>query len=257
MIRQLIFRHYISALKHRRPMSSGGGESKSNANGNAKTKSKKDSKAKKNSTVHSENENVDFGIFSNEQIWTRKKLVQAAKGNKLKQYDDKVTGISKSVRIRRALYRQFRAENKRKQEKSRNKQLEKLLKQRMKEIELDPGRLQSDNGEDSAILTACQLNKIEIVKKLIRKGAYIDIQNKVGVTPLYIAAQKGYQQLVSYLISEGADITKKALNGKNAINAAKDNGHVVIAQLIRDAGAKSVKTDTIKNTEKYICKLKF
>ena len=77
------------------------------------------------------------------------------------------------------------------------------------------------------------------------------------MTPIIIAALNGYQELVSYLIQEGADPNIQALNGRNAINAAKVHGHTDIANILRDTGAKSANVDKMNSSKEYICKLKF
>lgn len=222
-------------------MSSIGGESKSNANGDA--------------NKNSADEIDEFGEFSNKQKWTRRKLVKAARRNKLQKYN--VNGNSKSKLIRSALYTQWLETNEIRKKKRQNEERELVLKEKMKEFKRSPESVQAETGEDSAIIIACQLNNIEIVKKIIKLGADIDIQNKDGMTPIIIAALNGYQELVSYLIQEGADPTIQALNGRNAINAAKVHGHTDIANILRDTGAKSANVDKMNSSKEYICKLKF
>ena len=50
------------------------------------------------------------------------------------------------------------------------------------------------------------LNDLNLVKKLLKKGAPIDEQNLYGNTPLHFAAYYGHTKIVRYLIEQGANI---------------------------------------------------
>lgn len=70
---------------------------------------------------------------------------------------------------------------------------------------------------------AIHLNKIELVKFLLSKGAEINYaRNEYGTTALHVAAQWGRIELVKFLISKGADIHISNNAGNIAWNLASD-----------------------------------
>ena len=78
----------------------------------------------------------------------------------------------------------------------------------------------------SYLHAAAQSESIEIINKLIRKGAYIDIKDKFGRTPLMIAIS-GYgndRSVVDLLIESGADKEAKANSNISCMQLAKMKG---------------------------------
>ncbi len=47
---------------------------------------------------------------------------------------------------------------------------------------------------------------------LREKGASLDIKDKSGQSPLHLAARNGHQQIIQFLIGEGADLRLKVCN---------------------------------------------
>lgn len=45
----------------------------------------------------------------------------------------------------------------------------------------------------------------EVVKLLIEHGASVNVQSQSGFTPLYMAAQENHEQVVRYLLNNGAN----------------------------------------------------
>ncbi len=54
------------------------------------------------------------------------------------------------------------------------------------------------------LLEAVRLNKIEEVKKLIAKGADVNVVDEYGATALYWASYKGHSEIVKMLKEAGA-----------------------------------------------------
>ena len=46
---------------------------------------------------------------------------------------------------------------------------------------------------------------MDFVKFLIENGAQVNVQSQLGFTPLYMAAQEHFVDMVDYLIAQGAD----------------------------------------------------
>jgi len=62
---------------------------------------------------------------------------------------------------------------------------------------------------NSELLKAARSRDVEKVKKLIDKGADIEARNEDGWTPLIIASNYGYSEIVRVLIENGADANMK------------------------------------------------
>ena len=54
------------------------------------------------------------------------------------------------------------------------------------------------------LFKAVELNKIEEVKKLIEKGADLNVVNENGATALHWASQEGHSEIVKILKEAGA-----------------------------------------------------
>ena len=69
------------------------------------------------------------------------------------------------------------------------------------------------------------------------QGAKVDTPNKNGVTPHFMAAQKGHIEVVRFLVDAKADLNT-AWNGKTPLANALQKGHGEVAALLHAAGAK-------------------
>ncbi len=62
-----------------------------------------------------------------------------------------------------------------------------------------------DEYGNTVLIVAAQNNNKKIVKAVLRRGAYIDHQNRMGQTCLHFAFGLGYADLGEYLVSKGAN----------------------------------------------------
>lgn len=79
---------------------------------------------------------------------------------------------------------------------------------------------------------------IEEINSLILANADVNVRNKYDVTPLFIASQNGYTEIVIMLLTANADVdtaTKK--DGYTALSVASKEGHTEIVTLLQEAGA--------------------
>lgn len=78
----------------------------------------------------------------------------------------------------------------------------------------------------SYLHAAAQSELIEIIKKLLCNGAYIDIKDKFGRTPLMIAVSgyKGDISTIEFLIKHGANPEMKANSNVSCMQLAKMKG---------------------------------
>ena len=104
---------------------------------------------------------------------------------------------------------------------------------------LDRGaNIEAVNSEgDRPIHLSCSLgfpNKLEgMLKLLLERGADIDAYGSDKKTPLIIVAEKGYADLVQYLLHNGADVlAKDGKFNRSAIEWAVLEGHLHVVQLL-------------------------
>lgn len=64
----------------------------------------------------------------------------------------------------------------------------------------------SSNSNLTPLFLAAQRGYSEIIDLLIRHRAAVDNPNKSGETPLYVAAKAGHLKVVKFLIKNGADV---------------------------------------------------
>ncbi|XP_066457236.1 fibronectin type 3 and ankyrin repeat domains protein 1 [Eleutherodactylus coqui] len=85
---------------------------------------------------------------------------------------------------------------------------------------------------------AVNMNDEDAVLKILQSGhVKVDIPDKLGFSPLMIAAQRGYFRIVQLLIDHGADMNKENGSGKNSLILACFAGHLDVVEYLRQQGA--------------------
>lgn len=79
------------------------------------------------------------------------------------------------------------------------------------------------NIDDTLVHKAVKDNNKEILSLLLNNGYPVDAQNKAGRTPLMIAAEKGYENLILLLIEKAANVNATDLKGNTALILACKN----------------------------------
>jgi len=84
-----------------------------------------------------------------------------------------------------------------------------------------------------------QKGEIEKAALLLKHGAFIDpIDEEYQSTPLGMAARWGQQEMVEFLMKQGADINKAGATWATPLEWAKKKGHANIEFILRDASAR-------------------
>jgi ankyrin repeat protein len=97
----------------------------------------------------------------------------------------------------------------------------------------DPNQL--DEHGQPALLVALQSESVKTAKVLMdAKGVQIDIRNKVGETPLMMAALKAEVDAVTALLAHGAAVQKE---GWSPLHYAATGGSAAIVKMLLDRGA--------------------
>jgi ankyrin repeat protein len=101
---------------------------------------------------------------------------------------------------------------------------------------IDINNSESKN-EFSFLLFACNIDRLDIIDYLIKKGANIEITGYEMYTPLKYACKEGKLQLVKFLVENGADVNGKSDYIGRPITIAYDNGNLDIVKYLLDKGA--------------------
>lgn len=90
---------------------------------------------------------------------------------------------------------------------------------------------------NDALIVAGEFGHLEIVKLLLSRGAAVNaINHTYGATALMYAALNDRLLVAEFLLSCGADINHKAINGGTALIIASQNGHDSIVKLLLSHG---------------------
>ena len=76
------------------------------------------------------------------------------------------------------------------------------------------------------------------LKELLDKGAYVNVKDPDGRTPLTEAIWNNHVDTVKLLLDKGADPNAKKKDGATPLSLASGKGYKEIAQLLRKAGAR-------------------
>ena len=79
---------------------------------------------------------------------------------------------------------------------------------------------------------------INAIKLLINKGLDVNYQMSNGYSILMIAARWGKIEVVNYLISVDADVNAKAIEGDTPLSIAVEEEYTEIIKLLKETGAK-------------------
>ena len=89
------------------------------------------------------------------------------------------------------------------------------------------------------LLQACENGPSPIleIERLIKEGADINLPNKDGATPLYIASFNGHSEAIKALIAGRADVNKATNDGWTPLCIAAHKGHSEAIELLIESGA--------------------
>lgn len=91
----------------------------------------------------------------------------------------------------------------------------------------------------SPLQIAANKDQLAIVKLLVERGADLNYKHPITkMTALSLAAYEGYQDVVEYLLSKGADPNIKLRGGVSIVRAVRDIGNNEMADFLLKNGAK-------------------
>ena len=102
----------------------------------------------------------------------------------------------------------------------------------------------------SNLIKACRDGDFEIVKKLVQEGSDVNESEEEwsGLAPLTEAARGGHNNIVEYLLKEGADVNKMEGKGNTALLWACKEGYLDVVSTLLTYGANIEATDHNRRT---------
>lgn len=92
--------------------------------------------------------------------------------------------------------------------------------------------------EWSPLMSAVLAGKLDIVKALVKSGAWVNYLNSLAVNALWIAANKGELEIVRYLTKQGAYLNNRNNEDVTPLMAAAMNGHLEVVKFLLSSKAK-------------------
>ncbi|CAL1532640.1 unnamed protein product [Lymnaea stagnalis] len=97
---------------------------------------------------------------------------------------------------------------------------------------------QTESNHDTALTLACAGGHAELVTLLLSKGADIEHRDKKGFTPLILSATAGHVDVVEILLDHGADIEAQSERTKDTpLSLACSGGRYEVVELLLNRGA--------------------
>ncbi|VDI47763.1 Hypothetical predicted protein [Mytilus galloprovincialis] len=115
-----------------------------------------------------------------------------------------------------------------------NEAYRKLLLSFLKEQDAcQPISYDFDEDENTPLYVSSHLGYIDFVEYFVVNYPYhIEVKDKEGRSPFYVACEKGHIAVVRYLMRYNEDIDAKNMDNTTALSATCLNGHTEVAQLL-------------------------
>lgn len=95
----------------------------------------------------------------------------------------------------------------------------------------------------TALHYAAMFDNTEMIAALVKAGAQIDAQDRLGNTPLLLAAARRQDEAAELLVKDGADLNAQNHDGMTPLMAAAEHGDLTLVRLLLGHGADPRKHD--------------
>lgn len=97
--------------------------------------------------------------------------------------------------------------------------------------------LADKNGWTPLFLASLE-GRVEVIKQLVARNAFVEAKNREGLTPLMMASGIGHLESVKYLIAKGADVNARTKKGGSALMfASRCESGLPVVKFLVDKGA--------------------
>lgn len=123
-------------------------------------------------------------------------------------------------------------------------------------LDQSPTMLDSRDGEaqQTPLMVAVAQGRVLSTLWLIERGAGLDLGNQWGITPLMTAAMAGHEELVTLLLSRGADPSARCQRGWGALSVACVFGFTgVVRALLRTGRVDANERDVLGLSALHNC----
>lgn len=105
------------------------------------------------------------------------------------------------------------------------------------EVATEADAINEKTGDTALHLAVLQKN-VEVIEALIKRGARIDMPNKMSITPMQIAVEREYLEIIRILHKAGADINRKNDKGESLLHIAATSAGLETIELLIELGAE-------------------
>ena len=95
----------------------------------------------------------------------------------------------------------------------------------------------------SLLHVGARFGTLRLVNWVLGKGAKVDVTNRVGETPLWVACQNGHLEVVKRLVENGADVGVKDVLSASTLWTSACNGHAHVVQYLLSLGCLSLEEE--------------
>ena len=104
-------------------------------------------------------------------------------------------------------------------------------------------------GRDvNQVLDAVLRRDLQLLRKVVERGANVDIRDRDQRTPLGQAVTDNNLEIVRFLVEHGADVNARDAEGWTTLHFAAQEHHVEIASLLLERGAQVDAKDVFGST---------
>jgi ankyrin repeat protein len=89
-----------------------------------------------------------------------------------------------------------------------------------------------------ALFRSIENGDFDEFSRLVDTGIDLSATNRLGETPLYVAAEKGHPEMAKRLIAKGADAKARTPNGETVLHAAAMIESMALMTMLIEAGAE-------------------
>ena len=86
---------------------------------------------------------------------------------------------------------------------------------------------------------AASLGDLEVIRRLVARGAHLEVTDYDMRTPLHLAAAEGHLEVVRYFSAQRIELNPQDRWGNTPLDDALRHDHQAVAELLSKAGGKS------------------